>query len=330
MTRIAAALSTLIAVLIAALLAALLVTLSITAPAGAAASPPLTVPTATLAHALRCSGSLPGSKVEPVLFIHGTTSNSDADFSWNWNREFDLQHWAYCDVDLPQSGNGDIQIAAQYVTYAIRHMYAVGHRRIGIVGHSQGGMIGRWSLKFWPDTRTMVADYVGLSASNHGTTIFNAQCQAIGCSAANWQQAQHSHFLDTLNAGTETYPSIDYTEIATQEDEIVVPYTSPYLPAGAHVVDTTVQAICPLEVVDHFGMSYDNAAWLVGIDALTHAGPAKLSRVSRTTCGTLLMPGVDPTQFPVNVAKALLQTATSTLQAPVLQSEPPLASYAHP
>jgi triacylglycerol lipase len=42
--------------------------------------------------------------------------------------------------------------------------------------------------------------------------------------------------------------------------------------------------VCPTEVVDHFGMAYDNAAWLIGLDALTHAGPARLARVSTATC----------------------------------------------
>ncbi|MBC7596665.1 MAG: hypothetical protein H7288_22530 [Kineosporiaceae bacterium] len=36
-----------------------------------------------------------------------------------------------------------------------------------------------------------------------------------------------------------------------------------------------VHAICPTELVEHFEMAYGKAARLVGIDALTHAGPAK-------------------------------------------------------
>ncbi len=34
-----------------------------------------------------------------------------------------------------------------------------------MVTHSQGGMIGRWATRFWPDTRQMVDDIVGLAPS---------------------------------------------------------------------------------------------------------------------------------------------------------------------
>jgi triacylglycerol esterase/lipase EstA (alpha/beta hydrolase family) len=208
-------------------------------------------------------------------------------------------------------------------------MHARGHRRISLVGHSQGGMIGRWALKYWPDTRAMVDDYVGLASSNHGTQVFNAECAApTGCDAANWQQSQGSHFLTALNAGGETYRGISYTEIATTYDEVVVPYTSVFLAARRNVTDTTVQRLCPTEVVDHFGMSYDNAAWLIGLDALTHAGPAKLGRVPTATCGRPLMPAVDPTTFPAHVAAALAQTARSSVVAPQLAAEPALRPYA--
>ncbi|MQY40178.1 hypothetical protein SRB17_82090 [Streptomyces sp. RB17] len=315
--------------------AALLVGLMVApgAPSAVAATtqePPLTVGTAQISAALHCSGSLPSSPIEPVLFLHGTTSNSAADWSWNWNRAFDQRHWAYCDLDLPESGNGDIQMAAEYVVGAVRTMNARSHRRVALVGHSQGGMIGRWALKYWPDTRGMVADYVGLASSNHGTQVFRAQCAVAvtGCTAANWQQAFGSHFLTALNRGPQTWPGIDYTEIATRTDEVVVPYASTFLPPAANVTDLTVQDLCPAEVVDHFGMSYDNAAWLIGVDALTHAGPADMGRVSRTTCGRPLMPGVDPATFPAHVLAALGQTAASSASAPTLAQEPPLQPYA--
>lgn len=107
----------------------------------------------------------------------------------------------------------------------------------------------------------------------------------------------------------------------------MVPSTSPYLTPGPNVTNVAVQDLCPTETVDHFGMAYDNAAWLIGLDALSHPGTAMLSRIQTTTCGQALMPSVDPVTFPVNTAAAMDQTATSSAEAPNLPAEPPLRCY---
>jgi triacylglycerol esterase/lipase EstA (alpha/beta hydrolase family) len=319
---------------VAAATAALAVPLAVATPAQAAA-PALRVTKADVLKALTCKGDLATSERQPVLFLHGTTSNSKANWSWNWNRALRQQgpadHWAYCDLDSPESGNEDIQVAGEYVVRAIRIMHHRAGRDIDLVGHSQGGMVGRWALKYWPDTRGMVDDYVGLSSSNHGTTVFQGQCSTTqSCSAANWQQQADSNFLAALNAGQETYDEIDYTEISTQDDEVVVPSTSPYLTEGPNVTNVSVQELCPTETVDHFAMAYSNAAWLIGLDALTHRGPAVLDRVDASTCGAPYMPGVDPAAFPTNVAAALEQTASSSASAPMYAQEPRLRCYARP
>jgi triacylglycerol esterase/lipase EstA (alpha/beta hydrolase family) len=276
--------------------------------------------------ALKCSGN-PTTGPTPVLFIHGTTSNSKANWSWTWNRELDKRSWAYCDIDLPNSGTSDIQVSAEYVTFAIRTLYASAGRPISMVGHSQGGMIGRWSLKYWPDTRAMVDDYVGLASSNHGAQTLKQRCKLGICAAADWQQSSGSKFLTALNTGPETWPGVDYTTIRTNLDELVRPLNGVELTPGPNVTNTVVQRLCPLEVVEHFGMAYDNAAWLIGLDALTHDGPAVFSRVPRH-CTSPFMPGVVIAQFPANSAAALAETARATATAKPLKQEPALQGYA--
>ena len=300
-------------------------------PAAAATStgPPLTVPKATMNSALTCTPDLKAGKEAPVLFLHGTTSSSKANWSWNWVRAMDAAGRPHCELDSPRGGTGDIQVSAEYVVNAIRVMHQRAGRKISIVGHSQGGMVGRWSLKYWPDTRAMVDDYVGLASSNHGSTSGNSSCALQrGCSAATWQQSAGSRFLTALNSGPETFPGISYTVIATRYDEIVAPATAGFLRPAANVTNTTAQDICPLEIVEHFGMAYDNAAWLVGIDALTHRGPAKVSRVPRATCGMPTMPAVNVATFAVDAAAAMAVTAQNTMGAESLPAEPPLRPYA--
>jgi len=298
----------------------------------ARSGPPLSEPAGRLASALHCTGDPAASARAgrtPVLLIHGTTSNARANFSWNWDRAFDSQQRARCDVDLPDSGNGDIQTAAEYVVYGIRTLHASAGSRISLLGHSQGGMIGRWALKYWPDTRGMVDDYVSLAAPNHGTAVRAVQCAATrSCSAAYWQQSTGSNFLTALNRGPQTWPGISYTQIYTRTDEIVVPYLSAALPPVSNVRNIAVQELCPTETVEHFGMAYDNAAWLLGRDALTHPGPASLSRISTATCGWPFMPAVNPLTFPTDAAAALAQTASSMASATQLPSEPALRCYA--
>lgn len=302
-----------------------------TAPsaAGESPGPDLQVGKRQVLQALHCTGD-PTRGRRPVLLLHGTTSNSHHNWSWNWDRALDARHWAHCDLDTPNSGNDDIQVAAEYVTLAIRVLADRAGRPISLVGHSQGGMIGRWSLKWWPDTRDLVVDYVGLASSNHGTEGATLQCNALNpCTAAGWQQAAGSHFLTALNRGRETYPGISYTEIATQHDEVVIPYTSPFLDGPrSRVTNTTTQDLCPTDPSEHYGMAVSNAAWLIGLDALTHRGPARLQRIDATQCSDPLMPGVDKTTFATDAAAAMAYSANSPSESQTYPREPRLAAYA--
>ena len=97
-------------------------------------------------------------------------------FSWNWVPALDALGIPWCTVALPGNGMDDIQVGGEYVVNAIRSMRQRAGRPISIVGHSQGGMIPRWALRFWPDTRPMVDDVIGLAPSNHGTETAQLTC----------------------------------------------------------------------------------------------------------------------------------------------------------
>src|SRR5205814_2178538 len=105
-----------------------------------------------LGDAVHCSGELARANRNVVLVIPGTTLAPE-NYAWNWVRALAAMHWPYCTVALPDRGMNDVQVAAEYVVYAIRRVSAASGRRVDIVGHSQGGMAPRWTLRFWPDTR---------------------------------------------------------------------------------------------------------------------------------------------------------------------------------
>jgi hypothetical protein len=305
--------------------------------------PPLTVPAATLQAALHCEGDLAGSRLEPVLLNPATGVTPEQNFSWNYERAFRAQGRAWCAVTMPYSTEGDIQVAGEYLVYAIRAMHARAARRVAVLGHSQGGMSMRWALRFWPDTRAMVDDVVGIAGTNHGTTSLGLCRQGLtSCPAATWQQGAGAKFIAALNSGTETFAGISYTEIFTHTDEVVQPNQSDavsvsalHTGAGA-ITNVSTQDICPLDVYEHLAVgTIDPVAYALALDALDHPGPAQPAQVNRSVCLRLYQPGVDPlnVQTYLQVLSALPTLAAVDLPdvnfsgIPVMPDEPPLRCY---
>ncbi|HTU97368.1 MAG TPA: hypothetical protein VMF14_16085 [Solirubrobacteraceae bacterium] len=294
--------------------------------------PALSVPAAKLAASLSCDGTLRGASHPPVLLVPGTALNPATDYGYGWEPALRRLGWPYCAVTLPGGAMGDIQIAGEYVVSAIRTMHAAYGGRIDVVGHSQGGMVPRWALRFWPDTRAMVDDLVGLSPSNHGTLDAIPAC-AAGCAPAFWQQRSNAAFIAALNSAQETFPGISYTNIYTDTDEVVTPNFGPAASSslsggGGAITNVAIQSVCPADATEHLGIGiYDNTAYQLALDALTHPGPADPSRVSWTVCLTPLMPGIDPTTFAADYANTLASVASTVATAPRTTAEPPLACY---
>jgi pimeloyl-ACP methyl ester carboxylesterase len=317
-------------VLVAALTAALTVGLA-TGPAGAAERG-LGVASATLSGALKCSGDLTSAR--PVLLVPGTTLTADVNFSWNYEKVFTAAHRPWCAVTLPNHAMSDVQTAGEYVVYAVRTMYAAAHRKVSLVGFSQGGMVPRWALKWWPDTRAMVDDLIGIDPSNHGTLDAEAVC-VLGCAPSFWQQRTGSAFLHALNAGQETYAGISYTQIYTTTlDEVVVPNLGPAASSALHtgpgrISNVAVQSICPLHLADHLTMgTFDPVGYALVMDALTHTGPAAAARVNSSVCTQLTMPGVTLQSAIANLLRVGVVAATQVALYPHVAKEPALAAYA--
>ncbi|NMH96722.1 lipase [Pseudonocardia sp. K10HN5] len=314
--------------------AAALVAVSVgVSPAVADTGPRLDVAPADLAASLTCSAGIDNATQDPVLLIPGTTLTADVNFDWNYERAFAAVGRSYCAVTLPNHGMSDIQVSAEYVVSALRTMADRAGRHVDVVGFSQGGMITRWALKFWPDTRGDVDDVIGIDPSNHGTLDAFAIC-ATGCAPSIWQQRTGSRFLATLNAGRETYSGINYTQVYSVQDEVVVPNLPPDASSSLYtgpgrISNIAVQQICPAHVADHLMMgTIDPVAYAVVIDALDHAGPADAARIDRAVCSAPLMPGVDPVALPANELRFNSQVATSLAGAPHVAVEPPLQPYA--
>jgi pimeloyl-ACP methyl ester carboxylesterase len=314
------------------------------APAGAGAltyspvdqpGPPLSVPQDKLDASLQCSGN-PASGPAPVLLVPGTGSNPQHNFSWNWEPALTSLGISWCAVTLPDNALGDVQVAGEYVVNGIRTLHQRAGRRISIIGHSQGGMVPRWALRFWPDTRTMVDDQIGFAPSNHGTTGAEVLC-AVSCAAADWQQSDRSEFIKALNSYQETFAGISYTEIYSHFDEIVTPNSDDTGSSSLHtgdgsITNVAIQDLCPADPSEHLAIgTQDLVAYDLAVDALEHPGPADPARAFAGDPGICapggLMPGIDTTTYLTDLVGAAIDLATNTARAPAVKAEPPLACY---
>ena len=302
--------------------------------------PALRVAKADLKAAMECSGN-PRRGPRPVFLNPATSVTPDENYAWNWENVFAAQHRYWCTMTMPFHTFGDIQTAAEYIVFAIRTMHRRTDRKVAILGHSQGGMSGRWALRFWPDVRPMVSEVIGMAPSNHGTTaLFQCVEGVTKCVPAVWQQAAGSAFIKALNSRAETFRGISYTNIYTAHDEVVTPPPSAGLSTGrGRIANVEVQDLCPLDPYEHVTMgTVSPAVYALVMDALQHRGPARVSRVDPAICTTLVMPGIDPADdlqdnlAPLLALPSLVSTSLPDVTfsgAPMLAREPRLRCYVY-
>lgn len=275
------------------LLALAVAGLALTAPGTAHADDPIDAAKALAAPGLSgandwsCKPS--AAHPRPVVLVHGTFANGTV----NWLVDAPiLASRGYCVFALTYGAQPGVPVlraiapvadsAAQLSTFVNGVLAATGASQVDIVGHSQGGMMPRYYLKFLGGA-SKVHTLVGLAPSSHGTTldglallaqsfpgaidILNSACPACV------DQIVGSDLLTRLNAGGDTVPGVSYTVISTRYDEVVTPYTTQAL-NGAHNV--TLQDLCAVDVSDHIAIFADQIALHEAENALdpAHASPS--------------------------------------------------------
>ncbi|MGI8608398.1 MAG: esterase/lipase family protein [Candidatus Dormibacteria bacterium] len=278
---------------------------------------PFDVPPEKLAAAMECPGGFHHPEREAVLLVHGTSVTADENWAWNYELALPKVGFDVCTIEMPDYALSDMQVSAEYVVYGIRETALQSHRRIAVIGLSQGADEPRWALKWWPDTRALVEQYISMAGSNHGGAFGDGDC-AYSCPPALWQQSTKSRFMAALNLPHETQPGVNYTSIYSLTDDIIEPSVT--TPAGRAVApidgatNITVQSVCPGRYVGHVQSAWDAAYYAVVLDALTHRGPGRLDRVDRSFCNQRAMPEV-------NEADAWQRTAAVYADAGIRQSE---------
>ena len=234
---------------------------------------------------------------DPVILVNGTFANQDD----NWQAASPLlANHGYCvfafnyggtSPSAVVQGTGDIAASAgQLGAFVTRVLAATGAVKADLVGHSQGGMMPRYYLKFLGGA-AHVNKLVALAPRNHGTTLdgLPALATALGavfgsglvtgtlnalCTACVQQEAGSS-FLASLNAGGDTVAGVSYTVIESRNDEVVTPFTSAFL-SGPGVTGITLQNQCVLDQSDHLEIAADPVALADVLNALDPAHPVRV------------------------------------------------------
>jgi triacylglycerol lipase len=215
----------------------------------------------------------------PVVIVHGTFGDRKSLLDDLSSAMVDEGYCVYS-LDYGNRGTGDIPTSAkQLKAFVGKVLDATGAAKVSMVGHSQGGMMPRYYIRFLGGA-AHVDDLIGLSPSNHGTTIVGDPSNPItgallgGVCRSCAQQAAGSDFLTKLNRGDETPGDVSYTQVSTKYDEVVVPYTSAFLAEGPQVTNVTVQDYCPADLAEHVLIPMSRTAIAFVLDALSHPGPA--------------------------------------------------------
>ncbi|MFF4157663.1 esterase/lipase family protein [Streptomyces sp. NPDC001678] len=234
----------------------------------------------------------------PVVLVHGTLENGTN--NW-WSFAPYLTARGYCVFSFDYGkipgipamyGLGPAEKSAgELAAYVDKVLAVTGAAKVDIVGHSQGGMLPRYYLKFLGGAPKVNA-LVGIAPNNHGTTLSGiaklldvvpgARGIISGTAAGLTDQVVGSDFMKKLNEGGDTVPGVRYTVIATRYDEVVTPYRSGFLD-GPNVRNVLVQDLCPVDISMHLTLgTIDRVAFHEAVNALdpAHATPA--------TCASML------------------------------------------
>ncbi|MFJ8113222.1 esterase/lipase family protein [Streptomyces sp. NPDC096132] len=234
----------------------------------------------------------------PVVLVHGTFGNSID----NWlSLAPYLKDRGYCVYSLDYGqlpgvplfyGLGPIDTSAgQLSAFVDKVLSATGAAETDLVGHSQGGMMPRYYLKFLGGAAKVNA-LVGIAPDNHGATLsgltnllpyFPGAEELLSAATPGLaDQIPGSAFLTKLNAGGDTVPGVRYTVIATKYDEVATPWRSQYL-SGSGVNNVLLQDLCPLDLSEHVAIGlFDRIAFHEVANALDPA------HATATTCASAL------------------------------------------
>lgn len=155
---------------------------------------------------------------------------------------------------------GSIDRYADVIQAAVERLRAAtGADQVALVGHSMGGLAIRAYLRKFGDASVQKAITL---ATPHQGTVFGS----LGAGANAKQMAPNARYLQELGTAVTPAHLAKFVCIATRDDNLIVPRTSPLLPGARHHV---------LDRVGHLALIADPRAWSIVREEL--AAPAARS-----------------------------------------------------
>ncbi len=303
--------------------------MAVVVPASASASgPALKVPQADLQAAFVCPVDPTNATRTPLMLVTGTGATGEQAYLIGQGA-FEAYGHPVCYVNLPDFMTADIQVSVEYLVYGLRREFKMAGRKVAVFGISQGGLLPRFALTYWPDLRRKVGDVLAAAGTQHGTTVFDQCSDTSPCTPAEWQQLRHSNLLDAINAQPDETPGdVSYTTVRSLTDETVQPQGGKHPTSGLDGArNILIQDVCPGRTTTHIGTALDSVTFAAFVDAIEHhgkakEGAAKVSRFPGDVCDHPYAPGLDEGQTDVLLGGSGALVSGQIAQAPHVPAEP--------
>lgn len=250
-------------------------------------------------------GDLPGSNdwnckpsaehPRPVILVHGTGGSKTT----NWGSYVPmLRNRGYCVYALTYGalpgmpwpftavGGMDRQdvSARQLDKFVERVRRSTGAQTVDLVGHSQGTYMPTYYLKYLGGA-DKVTNYVSLAPLWRGTGDLVPESRMLGaalgdfpmpfCIGCGGMMAGSAMNKKIWAGGSPYVKGVNYTNIATRYDELVIPYTNGLVPGrrGETVRNIVVQDSCAQDYSDHLAIAGSRRAAFMVLNALDPQHP---------------------------------------------------------
>ncbi|PWN48352.1 alpha/beta-hydrolase [Violaceomyces palustris] len=248
-----------------------------------------------------------------------------------------------CWVDLPDHTLGDVQVAAEYVAFAIEHLSQQRRReqgssaaKINVIGHSQGGLVVQWALNFWETKRELVEKFIGLAANFQGSLLSDLLCNSLegvlGCPPAAYQQGKDSNLIKALNRHGGDQALVDTAAIYTYTDEALVYPGSASLPGATNLALQDAKICGKDHFVLHNTITTDAGAFRMVLDILENGSKKSIPEGPMSTEECSSFSDMIPEQSfkSVDLVDMLSDKIKENLRLLVgwVDHEPPLMPYA--